>query len=134
MGLEAFHAAEALFREKSVEWSRENCDTSRRWWCVDPSKDWLVAYEGQSQVGTLMLAVTREGVGVLDGIFVGKEYRRRGFGRCMLARGLSRLAESTDVVWLDTDEDNAPARGLYEGAGFSVHHRHGGMTAKLTSP
>jgi ribosomal protein S18 acetylase RimI-like enzyme len=146
MGLDEFYAAEALFREKSVDDTRQDCDISRRMWCVEPSKDWLAAYDGETLVGTLRMAVTREGVGVLDDIFVGKEYRRpafggqapgrlwRRFGRCMLAQGLSRLAGRTDVIWLDTDEDNTPARGLYEGAGFSIHHRHGGMSAKLTSP
>ena len=134
IGLDAFYAADALFREKSVEWTKESCDISRRWWYVDPSKDWLAAYDGETLVGTLRVAVTHEGVGVIDGIFVGKEYRRRGFGRCMLARQLSCLAGRTDVVWLDTDEDNVPALRLYEGAGFSIHHRHGGMSAKLTSP
>jgi ribosomal protein S18 acetylase RimI-like enzyme len=98
---------------------------------VDPSTDWIAAYAGGAVVGTVRVAVTRTALGVLDNIRVAESHRRRGFGRCLLARGLSALAGRTDVVWTDTDDDHPGARRFYEKAGFRVRHRHGGISLEL---
>lgn len=135
IGLDAFYESEAVAGHcPSAEEAKKDCEISRRmWWSVEPATDWLVAYEGQNVVGTVRVAVTRDGVGVLDNIAIAKEYRGRGLGICLLARGLSSLVGRTEVVWLDVDHDNVPALRLYRRAGFRVHHHHCGMALKMTS-
>lgn len=133
IGLDAFHEIDGMLHGWSVEQSKKNSGISRAMWCIEPGTDWLVAYEGLNLVGTVQVAVTHEGVGVLDYIAIVEEYRGRGLGRCLLTRGLSALVGRTEVVWLDVDHDNIPAVWLYKRAGFQVHHHHGGMT-KETHP
>ena len=79
------------------------------------------------------IAVSREGVGVLDGIAVAPERRGRGIGRALLAKGLTALAGRTDIVRLDVHHDNPAAIRLYERAGFRTHHVHGEMVRALTA-
>jgi ribosomal protein S18 acetylase RimI-like enzyme len=80
------------------------------------------------------MALSREGVGVVDVFGLLEEHRGRGLGIGLLAAGISRLAGKTNTVWLDIDEDNGPAVSTCKRAGFRIHHRHGGMTAALTAP
>jgi GNAT superfamily N-acetyltransferase len=131
IGLDRFYQLDARIRNWSVEESRKNLAFSQKMVSVDPSADWLVAYEGDSLVGTVQVALTSTGVGLLDHLEIVAEYRRRGLGQALLARGLEALRGRTEVVWLDVDEDNRAARRLYERAGFTLHHRHGTLTAKL---
>ncbi len=132
MDLDDFYEAEArVGRWQSAEESREDCDISRRMWCVDPDTDFLIAYEGGEPVGTARVAMTRSGTGMLDGMNVAEVHRGRGIGRLLLARALAALGGRTDHVWLDVDSDNVPARRLYARAGFRVIHQHGGMTAMV---
>ena len=56
---------------------------------------------------------------------VGSEQTVRGFAGGKQARG------GADVIWLDVDEDDLPARRLYESVGFSTHHCHGELRAKF---
>jgi ribosomal protein S18 acetylase RimI-like enzyme len=45
--------------------------------------------------------------------------RRRGIGRSLLREALRRIREADiDDVFLETDDNNAPARSLYESEGF----------------
>jgi len=133
-GLETFSQSEVISGQSpSAEESRKECELSQRMWSsVEPHTDWLIAYEGRDVIGTVRVAVTATGVGLLDSIAVAEERRGRGLGRVLLARGLSALVGRTDVVWLDTDHDNVPAQRLFRWAGFQLHHRHGRLTAELS--
>jgi mycothiol synthase len=46
----------------------------------------------------------------------------RGLGRSLTVAGLTHLTPLADVALLYVDDDNAPARRLYDGLGFAVHH------------
>ena len=124
IGLDEFHETNAALRGWSVEQSVANGDISERMWGdVRPETDWLVAYEGEDLVGVVQMAVTRDGIGVVDGVTVVAHRRGRGLGMCLLSKGLAAVTGRTDVVWLDVDHDNAPAVQLYKRAGFRVHHQ-----------
>lgn len=131
VGLDSFYEIDAKLRNWPAEDSKKSCAMSQKMWTVEPGTDWLLAYEGRELVGTVQVAVTPTGVGVLDGIAVVPEHRGRGLGRALLARGLSALIGRTDVVWLDVDQDNVSAQQLYQWAGFKLLHRHGVLVAKL---
>ena len=126
IGEDSLLALEAELRGWSLEQARKNLAVSRKMWSV-PNSDWLGACEGEKLVGTARMAVTREGVGVLDDFGLLESWRGHGLGIHLLAAGLSRLAGKVEVVWLDVDHDNVPARRVYERAGFEVLHLHGTM-------
>ncbi len=131
VGVEAFHEMDAMVRGCSAEESRDNLSLSFRMWTVNPRTDWQAAYERGRVVGVVELAVTREGVGVIDHIEVLEAYRGRGFGKQILAHAMSSFIGRTQVVWLDADQDNSPALRLYQWARFRVHHLHGGLTRQI---
>ena len=135
IGPEEFHRAEVSVGEwPSVEEAQANGEFSQRMWpAIQPAQDWFAAYEEGRLVGIVRTAVTRNGVGVLDGICLGQEYRGRGLGRSLLAHALRCLSGRTELVWLDVDEDNTPARRLYQWAGFRVHHVQGAMVREGAS-
>lgn len=129
IGLNAFYECNASARHLSAEASKKDCDFSlqrgQRWGSVDPSTDWIAAYDGHDPVGIVRMAVDGEGIGILDELAIIKKHRGRGLGICLLARGLSALEGRADIVRLDVDDDNVPALKLYARAGFNVHHHHG---------
>lgn len=130
IGLDAAGEVEAKMRGWTVEKVRSNYDISLRMWQLAET-DWLAAYEGGKPVGTVRTAVTHDGIGVADAFGLIEQYRGRGLGIHLLAGGLSCLSGKTNVVWLDVDEDNVPARRVYERACFRVHHLHGEMAKEL---
>ncbi|MEW2529025.1 GNAT family N-acetyltransferase [Streptomyces sp. NPDC047071] len=51
--------------------------------------------------------------------------RRRGLATAvMTALARRALDEGASAAWLQVEEDNGGARALYDGMGFSVHHRY----------
>lgn len=67
----------------------------------------------------------------LHGLKVDPGHRRRGLGTAVVAALLEWGAEQgATTAWLHVEVDNTPARVLYEGLGFSVHH----TTRYLTPP
>ena len=51
------------------------------------------------------------------------EYRKRGLGKAVVAKFVEiGLARGYRRFRLEVDRDNAPARRLFEGAGFEVFH------------
>lgn len=56
---------------------------------------------------------------------VAPEHRRRGLATSVMA-ALARqaLEEGASAAWLQVEEDNEGARALYDGMGFTVHHRY----------
>jgi len=54
----------------------------------------------------------------LDEIGTGDDWRRQGIARVLMQRVFERAdAEGIDEIWLGTEPDNLPARGLYESTG-----------------
>lgn len=52
----------------------------------------------------------------LDEIGTGDDWRRQGIARRLMAGVFERAdAEGIEEIWLGTETDNIPARGLYEG-------------------
>lgn len=59
----------------------------------------------------------------IHGLAVEPDQRRRGLATALLAALVEWGAEQgARTVWLHVEDDNAPARALYDGLGFSVHH------------
>ncbi|MBP0460752.1 GNAT family N-acetyltransferase [Streptomyces montanisoli] len=54
---------------------------------------------------------------------VGPAHRRKGLARAVMAALARRaLDEGASAAWLQVEEDNAAARALYTGMGFTAHH------------
>ena len=54
----------------------------------------------------------------LDEIGTGDDWRRRGIARALMQKLFERAdAENIEEIWLGTEPDNVPARGLYESFG-----------------
>lgn len=54
----------------------------------------------------------------LDEIGTGDDWRRQGIARSLMQMVFDRAdAEGIDEIWLGTEPDNLPARGLYESTG-----------------
>lgn len=67
--------------------------------------------------------------GALAGLFevaTAKQCRGRGFGRRMLLSALKWAhSRGASVAWLQVEDDNEPARGLYRSLGFEdIYHYH----------
>jgi GNAT superfamily N-acetyltransferase len=84
---------------------------------------------GAPPVGTAPAAIGRC---VVDGrwagfmaVEVGPTHRRQGLAT-MVMTALARraLEEGASAAWLQVESDNDGARALYEGMGFTVHHRY----------
>lgn len=134
IGLEAYYRSEVQCGAvPSIERSQRNCEFSRKMWGnVEPGRDWLAAFDSGELVAAVRVAVSREGVGVLDAIGVAPERRGQGIGRAVLARGLAALIGRTDAARLDVHRNNPAAIRLYQRAGFEVHHVHGQLTKDVT--
>jgi ribosomal protein S18 acetylase RimI-like enzyme len=90
----------------------------------DPSRWWLARLGGEA-VGVLLLVVPSPGEWEVAYMGVAPAARRRGVGKEMLARALREArAARADRVILCVDDRNAPARALYDQAGFETYdHR-----------
>jgi len=126
-GLEAYYQLEqACGYCRSADAARANCEFSKKMWAqADPARDWLVGCLDGRAVGIIRVAVTQQGLGVVDAIAVVPEHRGRKIGLAMLAHGLSVLAGRTHLAYLNVHHDNPAAIRLYQLAGFRTHHVHG---------
>jgi len=87
-------------------------------------------------VGFIMSRMAADEAEILS-VAIAPAWRGRGFSRPILDRHLRRLAGiGTNAVFLEVDEHNAPARRLYERAGFREVGRrqgyYGGTATALT--
>lgn len=90
---------------------------------------------GMQAVATVVRdgTVVARGRGVLAGewlglheLYVDPAARRAGLGRAVVAALVEWGAEQgARTAWLHVEDDNVPARTLYEAAGFAEHHRMG---------
>lgn len=76
----------------------------------------VLEYEGQ--VVSIMRRGVPSRVGIIAGAFTFAPYRRRGFGKELLAFVLMELFREYSAVKLWTDDDNVAAIALYESLGF----------------
>jgi ribosomal protein S18 acetylase RimI-like enzyme len=98
-------------------------------WFATPGVEAVIAEEDARPLGLVLLAFLADpespGLWVADvlAIAVAEDARHRGFGRRLLAAAVARAVEASRrwpvrAVRLSVAEDNAPARALFEGAGF----------------
>ncbi|MEU5368592.1 GNAT family N-acetyltransferase [Streptomyces sp. NPDC005951] len=117
----------------------------------EPDAAWLARYQRFSTPGPHVLRVLGSGPSVwfatvpgsgdapdaigrcvVDGRWAGfmavevaPEQRRRGLATTVMAALARRaLDEGASAAWLQVEEDNEGARALYDGMGFTGHHRY----------
>lgn len=90
-----------------------------------PEKTWLVALDGRSVVGTLLLSLrigtfVKGKQGRLDLIVVDPKYQRQGIGFSLMTHA-RRLAESLECEWMGLEvlDVNIAAANLYKKAGYA---------------
>lgn len=91
---------------------------------------WFATVPGAREGGVPSPAPAAIGRCVVDGRWAGfmavevdPAQRRRGLATAvMTALARRALDEGASAAWLQVESDNAAARALYEGMGFSVHH------------
>lgn len=96
---------------------------------IEPSRAWaflatrvnvlVVALDAGEVIGfvygTTMLRVDKPTSFYVDEIAVHDDYRRKGIGKRLLQRISEEARErGCESLWLGTEGDNAPARGLYD--------------------
>lgn len=73
---------------------------------------------GRQTIGFILSRMAADEAEILS-VAVARAWRGRGHARTLLSRHLRRLAGAgVRAVFLEVDEDNAPARRLYARAGF----------------
>lgn len=119
----------------------------------EPDEAWLSRYQRFSTPGPHVLRVLGSGPAVwfatvageaggeapaaigrcvVDGRWAGfmavevaPEHRRRGLATSAMAALARRALDGgASAAWLQVEEDNEGARGLYDGMGFAAHHRY----------
>lgn len=90
-----------------------------------------IARLGDVPVGSLK-AYTPPGRTGIYAFGVAPGYQRRGFGRQILLRVMAELgAEGHAQIWLEVDQENAPAFALYRALGFGITTAYGYFTISL---
>jgi len=98
----------------AADWSREDIASL----LAMPGAFGLIAIRDAAPIGFL---IARAAAGEAEIIALGvlPAARRRGVGRMLLDAALAQVAgEGAERIFLEVAEENAPARGLYEAAGF----------------
>ena len=71
----------------------------------------------------------------LEDLYVREAARRSGLGRALVEAAVARAAErGCRRIELDVNEDNAPARALYEACGFLTEPKPPGRTLYIARP
>jgi GNAT superfamily N-acetyltransferase len=71
----------------------------------------------------------------LEDLFVREEARRSGLGRALVEAAVERARDrGCKRIELDVNEDNTPARGLYEACGFLTEPKPPGKTLFIGRP
>lgn len=68
--------------------------------------------------GTHVLS-ERQRIAAIGGVYTRPEHRGSGYGAAVTAGVIDRIAHRVDVIGLNVHADNASARRIYEGMGFS---------------
>jgi ribosomal protein S18 acetylase RimI-like enzyme len=103
------------------------CETGLAWHekaLADPAQDHLLAVEGSTIVGFVVLADVHNADRVIEirRLVVDPASRGKGHGRSLLRAAVERAYEHHHArrVWLDVKAHNHRARALYESEGFAV--------------
>ena len=71
----------------------------------------------------------------LEDLYVRESARRSGLGRALVEAAVERARErGSKRIELDVNEDNAPARALYEACGFLTEPKPPGRTLFISRP
>jgi ribosomal protein S18 acetylase RimI-like enzyme len=82
------------------------------------ARQWWVERQDGRVVACAADAFSGGGIGMLAGVAVGSKARGRGLARKVVGTALGDLLSRFPRVALMVDDDNAPARGLYESLGM----------------
>nr|GID82367.1 N-acetyltransferase GCN5 [Actinoplanes derwentensis] len=75
------------------------------------------------RIAALGLFVVGDGLAGVFCMATSPRYRRRGHAAAILRAGAAwSAAQGSDLLYLQVEEDNFPARRLYEGVGFTFSH------------
>lgn len=104
---------------------QEHLGTARRVLTIPRRQVFLTAHDDEGGVvGVVRVAMDDAWAGVF-GLHVAPERRREGIGRWLTREAaLAIQAAGTDLVYLQVERDNAPARSLYTALGMEVHHEY----------
>ena len=113
----------ALNRRIYPDWAASQADDIRHV-CTDPETQTIVAEEDGQMLGFAAVVIHRDGVtGEVDMIATDPAEHRRGVGALLTERCLELLrAQGCTLAVIATggDDGHAPARALYESAGFTA--------------
>ncbi|MEU9104643.1 GNAT family N-acetyltransferase [Streptomyces xanthophaeus] len=119
-------AAVRLTRTPDEEWLGRygkvtDPDLARRMLVAGPSV-WFAALPGGRAVGRCVVDGRWAGFAAVT---VDPAHRRQGLATAVMAALAARaLEEGASAAWLQVETDNAGARALYDGLGFSTHHTY----------
>jgi ribosomal protein S18 acetylase RimI-like enzyme len=104
----------------------------------DSHFDALLALDENRAVATIGVLAVGE-LGMIEDVYVSKNFRQRGIGRIMMQRALEICARSLfKHVFICTQPQNQAAQRLYQSAGFEkigelVSYRNPGSTGKVNA-
>jgi ribosomal protein S18 acetylase RimI-like enzyme len=85
----------------------------------DPHYDALLAIQGDRAIAHIGVLAVGE-IGLIQGVYVSPDFRRRGIGRTLMGRAVEICARSFFMhVILSTEPGNVAAQGLYAELGFA---------------
>lgn len=64
--------------------------------------------------------IKNKGVGMIEELYVDKEYRRRKIGKRLIEAALKFLGKNSIVVFVSTDSEMKDAQHFYESVGFTI--------------
>ena len=109
-------------KERPYPWSEDHFLAAA---ASNLEKVWV--WEEQSYPAGFVSIQQIESEGYILNIMVSPRLRRQGFGFRMIEAIQQRMkASGARELWLDVEEENMPARRLYEKAGFKVSQKRTG--------
>lgn len=112
-----------LFRELYPDWREQQANAVREA-CTAGGSIVRVAVDGETPVGfTVVKLMPESKIGEIYMIAVDPDYQRAGIGAALTEAALETIrSEGMSVAMVETggDPGHAPARALYERAGFSL--------------
>jgi GNAT superfamily N-acetyltransferase len=113
-----------IFFRLHPDWRADQAEAVRSS-CLSEERDVFVAVADGRPVGFVAVALNafHEGMGVIDIIGVDPEYQRRGIGSRLTEVAINHMRrEGMDIAVVETggDAGHAPARAVYEQAGFAL--------------
>jgi len=113
-----------VFLRLHPDWRADQAEAVRAS-CLNDERDVFVATADGRPVGfvTVALNAFHERMGVVEIIGVDSDYQRRGIGNRLTEHAAEHMKRrGMDICVIETggDSGHAPARGLYEAAGFTL--------------